>query len=38
MAANGHHFIKKIPKEIFPTEGGGEDGCIAEHWGMTEMI
>jgi len=24
---------KQVPKEVLPTEYGGEGGSVAEHWG-----
>jgi hypothetical protein len=26
---------QQVPKEVLPTEYGGEAGSIEEHWGMT---
>ena len=29
-------FYEQVPKEILPTEFGGEAGSVAEHWGMAD--
>jgi len=26
-------FYEQVPKELLPTEYGGEVGTVAEHWG-----
>jgi len=28
-------FYEQVPKEVLPTEYGGEGGTVAEHWGET---
>ena len=29
-------FYEQVPKEILPTEYGGEVGSVAEHWGRAD--
>jgi hypothetical protein len=29
-------FYEQVPKEILPTEYGGNSGSVAENWGMIE--
>ena len=29
-------FYEQVPKDILPTEYGGEAGSVAEHWGKTD--
>jgi len=31
-------FYEQVPKEILPTEYGGEAGSVAEHWGKIHQI
>jgi len=29
-------FHEKVPKEVLPTDYGGEAGSVAEHWGESK--
>jgi len=31
-------FYEQVPKKVLPTELGGKDGSVAEHWGESRKI
>ena len=31
-------FYEQVPKEVLPTDYGGKDGSVAEHWGESGKI
>ena len=34
--SNWTSFHEQLPKEVLPTEYGGKDGSVAEHWGESK--